>query len=249
MSTCPNCNKQLEEGVKICDACGTEIAEAVETGERDNIQANAVFEPVTESFEAEAEPVAKSNLPKLPFELNKKILAFGAAALAIILVLAIVVSALFTGGEPNYALYMKEGELMYYGMSGDPWQVSDDMDGNSSALNLVSKDGKKIFFIQDGDLYVRNVESKKDAEKLGTEVESYMISEDGKRVLFETEDGNIYTHNLKERKKIDSEIDSVVGFSKDLKKVIYTKDAGSEDNENAKDIYLYNGKEPVKLES
>ncbi len=258
MFVCPNCNKQFEENAKFCDACGTALAEVAETAEPVEAAEATETAEVTEEVEAvavETEEAAeikvtpKFNLPKLPFELDKKVLGIGAAAIAVIVVLAIIISAIFTGGEPNYSLYMKDGELMYYGMSGKPWQVSDDME-SSGYLNLVSKDGDKIFFQQDGDLYYRNVKSKKDAEKLCTEVDFYMITEDGKRVIIMTDDGDLYIHNLKERTKIDSEIENLVGYSENFKKIVYLKDRTENDEgETEYDLYMYNGKKTVKLES
>ena len=99
MSTCPNCNKQFDDGVKFCDACGTAIPEAPVAAPEAPVVAPAA--PVEEKTEGVKLPFDLDK--KLPFELNKKLLAVGAVALAAFLVLAIIISSVFTAA-PSFIL-------------------------------------------------------------------------------------------------------------------------------------------------
>ncbi len=265
MSTCPNCNKQFDDGVKFCDACGTAIPEAAPAAapEAPVAAPEAPVAPVV----APAAPVEEKNegvkLPfeldkKLPFELNKKLLAIGAAALAAIVVLAIIISSVFTAA-PSFVLYSKDSDIVYYDGSGKPWAAileTDKADNGADAdMVILSDDGNKMFFIQGGTLYYREVESKKDAVKLAANVASYIIDSKGKNVVYLSE-GSLYRHNLKDKTKLDSDVDSISWVSEDLKKVIYTKSEEievTEDEETntktVRDIYLCKGKKSEKLET
>ncbi len=242
MSFCPNCNKQFEDGVKFCDVCGTAIPEAA---------APAAVEA----------PVAAPEAPafKLPFELNKKVLAIGGAVLAAILVIAIIISSVFTA-VPSYFLYSKDGDIAYYDGSGKPWVAIEETNKEGQDFGgdaLLSADGKKIFFTQGGTLYYRAVESKKEAVKLASNVGAFIINEKGSAVVYMS-DGSLYRHNLKDKTKIDSDVDSLSGVTKDLKKILYTKietieekdeDGNVIDESRVSDIYLATGNKTEKLET
>ena len=254
MSTCPNCNKQFDDGVKFCDACGTAIPEAPVAAPEAPVVAPAA--PVEEKTEGVKLPFDLDK--KLPFELNKKLLAIGAVALAAILVLAIIISSVFTAA-PSAILYSKDADIVYYDGSGKPWAAVLETDkadnGADAGMVILSNDGDKMFFIQGGTLYYRAVESKKDAVKLAANVESYIIDSNGKNVVYLSEN-SLYRHNLKDKTKLDSDVDSISWVSEDLKKIIYTKSEEIEVTENeetptktVRDIYLCKGKKTEKLES
>ncbi len=244
MSNCPNCNKQFEDGVKFCDVCGTALAAAPAP------EAAPVAAP-------EAAPAFK--LPfELPFGLNKKTLGIGGAVLAAILVIAIIISSVFTA-TPSYFLYSKDGDVVYYDGSGKPWVAVEETDkpDNGFGSALLSADGKKIFYTQGGTLYYREVESKKEAVKLASNVGTFIINEKGSAVVYMSE-SSLYRHNLKDKTKIDSDVAGLSAITKDLKKVIYTKvetveekdeDGNVTGEKDVKDIYLATGKKTEKLET
>ncbi len=260
MSVCPNCGKHFEDSENFCGACGAkleemskaaqveQVSEVTEAAQaKEGAQTEAAFEAV-EQVENETE--TELTLPKRRFGVNKKLIGFGVAALAIIICLAIGVSTLFTDSAPNYSLYIKDGELLYYGMQGEPWQVADDMYSAYGYFNLVSNDRDKIFFQQDGDLYYREINSKNEPTELGTHVSSYTVSRDGKRVAFKNTESSLYIHDFKERTKIDSEVSSIIGCSENLNKIVYTKNYIQNCLGDIKfDLYLYDGKETVRLET
>ncbi len=276
MITCPKCNKELADGTKFCDACGEQIPEAVfcpncgtqttsDTAFCPNCGTtlNAEATPATEAPVAEAAAPAfaipKVQLPKLPFNLTKKLIAMVCSGVALVVVVAILFSTIFTGGNGNFALYIKEKELFYSGLSGKPFQVTTDlvdMDGVSNGMiasNLddlvdtqISKDGKTIFFMDKYDgsgatLYVRTINKpKKEAVKIDSNVTSYQITPSGKLVTYK-KDGNLYQHNLKDKEKIASDVSDFC-VSEDGKKLFFTDDEG--------DLYFkQKGKDKEKLDS
>ena len=238
MSFCPNCNKQFEDGVKFCDACGTALVEA------------AAPAPA-------AEPVAPAEAPafKLPFQLNKKLLTIGAAALAAILVIAIVVSALFTP-VANYVLYAKDDKVMYYDGSGKPWVAVEDIeDKGLYGIPVTTADGKRMYFIQDGDLFYRDVESKKEAVKIHSKVDDFIINENGTALIY-LRSGKLYRSNgKKEGEEIAKDVTDVFAVSKDLKKVLYgtleeeeiVEDGETVDTKDAYEVFLCTGKKSIKV--
>lgn len=239
MSVCPNCNKQFEENARFCDACGTELTDAVETDAAET------------AVQTEAVPAPKLHLPKSYITPNKKVLSLG-AAISIIVVIAIIISALFTGAEPNCSLYMKDGELMYYGMRGEPQQITQDTEGiGISFLPVVFHRRNKMFYLINEELFFREINSKKEAKTLATGVQFYTTDKGYKKVLILTKEKELYIHDLKESIKIDSVISGqTVEYSNDLKKIIYIKQStNSANTDNKFDLYMYNGKESVLIES
>lgn len=234
MSFCPNCNKQFEDGVKFCDVCGTALAEAA---------------PVA----PEVAPAAPAF--KLPFELNKKFIAIGAAALAAILVIAIVVSALFTPVH-SYVLYAKEDEMWYYDGSGKPWRVAEDTEDKYFEDDYVvtTANGKRMYFIQDGDLYYRDVESKKEAVKIHSKVDNFIINEDGTELVYVRNEKLYRSNGKKEGEEIADDVSYMTAFTKDLKKILYVTCEEKEIEENGEvrteevyDVFLCTGKKTMEV--
>lgn len=267
MITCPNCNKEHEDGTKFCDNCGKQFAETIfcqNCGEQTSTEF-AFCQKCGASLSEETEFVnetekKKFKLPK--FNIPKKLIAIGSACVAVVLVAAIVLSALFTGGaENNFVLYIKDKELFYTGIDKiKPFQLTQKLDDSGSmnneelfeAANILgvyihmTKDGKTIFYAdkisESATIYCRSV-NKPDQEpiKIDSEILTYSVSESGKLVTYLREDGSLYQHNLKDKEKIDSEVSSFV-VSSDGKKIGYLKEDGG--------MYLKNaGKDKEKLDS
>lgn len=179
MLTCPNCNKELSEGTKFCDGCGTPIVQqSVEQSAEQFVCSNcgkAFDAPVAFCDSCGATLVAQpAEAPKEKKKLPKKALLFGgigAAAVALIAIVVVVIS-LFAGGskENNFALYLKDEEIFFNELkkNSEAWQVtsrlvdtndvtSEDLAESGYAmayLTYISEDGKYIFFpdkIGDGD--------------------------------------------------------------------------------------------------
>ncbi len=241
MIICPKCNKQLEDGSMFCDACG------------EKLEVQAAPAPQQEVYAA---------APKAPLDI-KKIAVIAGAAVAVVLLLILVGSLLF-GGAPDYAMYIKDGELVYSNYK-KPFEVTEDLAdgiGNSELASsayaigyytYLTEDGKKLFYLDEkgsgnsgGVLMVRNVaKPKSEPTKLDSDVRHFMVNENGNLVTYIKYDsdgsGTLYTHNLKEKTKIKSDVTSFVA-SLDGKTVIYeTTDS---------DLYLKKGnKEADKIAS
>ena len=249
MSMCPNCNKELNEGITVCDGCGTEIVE------------ESVSAPAVESLVPEdpvVEPVKEKKLPKMALILG----GIGAAAIAVVVLLIIAISALSGGGKSaeNYALYLKDSEIFFSDLKkdGEAWQLTnrlvdtDDMDEEDMveagyALGMytyLSEDGKYIFFpdkIGDEDegfnLYYRETNSESEAIKIDSDVRMYTVNTSAKIVTYiKGEEGNLYQYKLRDdsKDKVASELSDFYVTDK-ADKIVYLNTEGG--------LYLKHGEE------
>ncbi len=241
MIKCPQCNKDLEDGAKFCDECGTSVeTQAAPTEVIEQVAEPVAEAPVEVSAEAEA-PVADFAAPKKKFNISKKLIALGAAGVALIVVVAILLVTIFGGGKNNYALYLKDGEMYFMDISDrEPFQVTDrlfdydisdsrfaGMGSNLSYYAQLSKDGDTIFFIDKIDssesfnLYYRPVgDPDEEPVKLASDVKDYILHESGDLVTYQNKDGDLYQHDLEDKNKIESEVSRFVA-SKDGSTFIY----------------------------
>ena len=271
MSTCPNCNKQLEDGTKFCDSCGNQIIETIfcqncgkETSTEFAFCQNCGASLSDETIVSKHNQKKKFALPKLPFKLSKKLIAIGSACIALVLVLVIVLSILLSGGghNNNFALYIKDGEMYFTNISKiEPWQVTtrlvedDSIVKDSFVYTLgnythLSKDGKILFYVdkytKDSDgvsLFYRYVNKpEQEPVKIDSDITSYAVSQNGKLITYlKGDEGALYQHNLTDKEKIASEVSSFI-VSDDGKKIGYLN---KEDG-----MYLkYAGKDKEKLDS
>ena len=240
---CPNCQSQLADDATFCGTCGAPVPqqEPAAPGKKEN--------PIVEFVK------------KIP----RKYLKLGGIAAAAILVLVLVIS-LFSGSkQPDYFLYLKDGEMFGVGLNGSkPWEItsklakdisnnelSNEVDSISWRITL-SADGKRIFYPDKFEgyiggsfsLYYRNVNKpKQDPVKVASDVTDYRINEDGSIVIFENYDGDLYRYNVRkdEKEKISKDVRSY-RTSEDLDEILLLTNDG--------DLYRQSGsKEKVKLES
>lgn len=247
---CPECGAPMAASDSFCENCGAKVEPAATTKN----WFSGFLGKVNAGLTAIGQ---KINVPA-------KYLKLGLAAIALILVVAIVVS-IFSGlgAKNNYALYIKDGELFYAEMpKGKPVEVSED--GGSYSARL-SKDGKNLFYLDDYDsddgtytLFYRNV-TKKNAEpvKLDSGIRSgnWTLSENGKTVVYIKND-NLFTHNLKKNNKIASDVEDFY-CSADCKTIWYIADyeeieVEDEDGytyyEDSYTLYKYSGKKAAKVD-
>jgi len=239
MIICPKCNKQLEDGTLFCDACGENLA--------------AANQPAPEAAPA---PEAKKTLD------IKKLAVLGVAAVAIIALVIFLGSLIFGGGEPNYALYIKDGEMQFTTFGKSSLEVTDNLfEGVGNAelsqmasqigyYNHLTKDGNKLFYIDKADqsgftLYVRNPNKPKEEPiKIDTGISQYLVNEKGTLVTYlkyVDGEGVLYQHDLKDKTKIKGEVDSFVA-TLDGKKILFQIEDGS--------IFVKDGsKDPEKVVS
>lgn len=267
MAICPKCNKEVREGSKFCRECGAALEPVVAESVSEEVtvaeevlaeEALPVEEtPVEQQSEQPEKPKNKFKaalaavLAKLPIDFRKKKVkiwtAVIAAVLVVVMVLSIVLSVL---GRNNYVLYLKEGELMFSGLSNiKPFQVTDDSTTASAAYyTRISKNEKTIFYLDDveggvGKLYYRELNKpKKDAEKIDSDVSHFMVNEQGNRVTYYKE-GKLYQHNLKDREKLASDVKAGNwAVSEDGKNVIWL-------NQDGKAYFLKVGSKKEKIDS
>lgn len=247
---CPECGAPMAANDSFCENCGAKVEPAAAAKNR--------FAGLLGKADAGLTAVSKKiNVPA-------KYLKLGLAAVALILVVAIVVS-IFSGlsAKNNYALYIKDGELYYAEMpKGKPVEVSED--GGSYSARL-SKNGKNLFYLDDYDsddstytLFYRNItKEKSEPVKLDSGIKSYnwTLSENGKTVVYIKND-NLYTHNLKENKKIASDVEDFY-CSADCKTIWYLADYEENEEEDedgyityevSYTLYKYNGKDSTEVD-
>ncbi len=244
---CEQCGAKNDRANAFCESCGARLNKPETPAEKKS------------AFDLKAIPaiLEKKGIPM-------KWVKLGGSALALILVVSIVLSLLGGHNEPNYALYLKDDEMFYSEISNwKPMQVTEDLTdgediGNSELANAASKlgifavmseDGKTLFYADKaGDgatLYYRSVaNAKKTPIKLAEDVSHYMVSKNGKMVVYLTEDGDLYQHNLKEKNKIDRDV-SAFYASEDGKNIVYT----IRDDDETNVYYKKGGKDKEKLVS
>ncbi len=289
MIICPNCNKQLEDGVRFCDGCGSPVQAAPAPQPQPAWEAPAPQPAPQAAWEAPVQPPQYQEYVPTPQEpakekkpINKKFLMIGAIAVAAVALIILVISLFGGSKHPDYALYVKDGELQFSKLSGKAKEMTNDYSSkNTNVGATLSQDGKKLFYFdkEEGYLYVRDVSGSKDPVKIdegvteyvvndaanlvtyikqdGTEsilcqhdlkerkkissdnVTDFVVTRDGKKIVFLTADGDLYPVTKKEKgEKISSEVDSIEKVNKDLSKIYYTKNDS---------LYLKNGKKNDKI--
>lgn len=269
MLTCPKCGKELQDGTKFCDNCGTQIFETIFCPNC-GAQTSTEFkfcQKCGASIEEEAPAPAQEEKAQKPNPVKavpKKTLMLGAVGVVAVLAIILVVS-MFTGGgsKGNYGLYLKDSEIFYSDFSGDPMELTSRLTQSFSGSSLssyagqladyiaFSENGKRVFFPDRLDnssggitLYYRNLNKPdEEATKIDSDVVMYAINAAGDKVVYlKGQDHSVlYIHDLTDKEKIASD---VVYFyvNDDCKKVSYRTE------ENG--YYVWNqGKDSVKLAS
>lgn len=252
MTTCPNCNKEIADGTKFCEDCGTQIPETVfcPTCEK---QTAAGADFCEECAAAMNQPAAEQpeQTPKKTKKFPKKALLFTGIGIIAVAVLVFIISAI--SGEKkmpknNYALYVKDQEIYFSDLkkSHEPLEVTSKLfDSNIDNESIVgeaydllhevvlSDDGKYLFFpdkINDDEngfnLYFRDVtKPKKDAIKIASDVRGYIVNDSATLVTYMNTDSDLYQYNIKkdDKEKIAGNV-SELRISEDAKTVIYIND-------------------------
>lgn len=268
MIVCSKCSKQLEDGSKFCEHCGTPVQETIFCSNCGK-QASTGFAfcencgtPLAGDVKpADKQPVKKSAV-KWPLF----------AGIGVIAVAAVVVLALFLlggkGGIKNYGLYFKDKEIFCTNFSkADPWQltsrflyqVSDDSNEDiaDAAYYIgrfieLSNDGKIMFFpdrIDENDsgftLYYRYMnKQEQEPVKVDSGVVSFTVNEAATTVTYLKDiDNTLYQYDLKTdtKEKIG---EYVYGYlvSDDGRKLCHINSEGN--------VYIkHHGKDKEKIDS
>ena len=273
---CPNCGEKNDPQFAFCQKCGSAL-NAAAPAPVETPAAPAVVPPVAPAAAAPvpppvAPPVAPAaaapkasadivaQLKAVWAKLPKKLVAIVAGVMALVLILICI---LVPGGSKNKPglVYMKDKEISFtYLNKVKPFEATSNLDDSDDDLLYYvqfSEDGKRMFYpdkIDDGfSLYYRDLNkdnTKADAAvKLASNVNSYSISKDGKRVFYmKGSERNLYYHNLKDSEKIASDVTSF--YINDTGKILLY--VSNDDEEESGSLYrqeIGSKKEATKIDS
>ncbi len=253
MIYCPKCSNELADSAKFCNKCGSKIeaqnantpAAAQQTAEAFTAPAaeNNGYNPVPDPYAAD--PNAKKN--------TKKFILIGGVVVGVAAIAAIAIALIAGGGKKesksNAALYIRDDQLVYHNLKGDPIELSDDLyddydldaeDAAYYAGDATYISGKSNLVIFPDDMaydyydyeytntlyYVKGVGKDMEPEKLANNVDCYFVTEDEKTVFYLTSDGDLYQSNFAEKDKIDSDVDAFYA-NENGSKLIYMNDEGT----------------------
>ena len=154
-------------------------------------------------------------------------------------------------------------------MSGKPLQITEKFIKNGSEMSddekleiiddaayylHISRNDKTAFFVDNVSstdsytLYYRSLTNKnKEAEIIASNITSYQISDNSKRLVYKTDSDKLYSYDLKESTKIADDV-SRFTLSGDGKTVVYLKKTNDEDYFLEGNLYIKKGdKEPEKI--
>lgn len=229
---CPKCNAPVPGDSAFCPECGAKVEAPVQQAAAPVVPtafcpecgapmaAGAVFCENCGAQTGAAAPAVDAPAAKKPVG---KWLKLGIAAVALIAIVVLVIS-LFGGSKPNFALYRKDDALMYSKLSGKPVEITDE----STSTHWINKDGSKLFYLEDGKLFVRDLKkAKAEPQQLAKGVSGFKINEKGTMVFF-TKDGNLRWCDLKDNgDKIASDVQGYY-VSDDGKTLIYATHSDGE---------------------
>ena len=199
MKQCPVCGKEYEDTMAFCAECGAQLTEAQimfcrNCGEK--IRAGVARCPKCGADLGEKKTAAKKK--KMP----KAALLGGVAVIAAIAIAAGVYGVKQQEGKGEFYYYAKEDGWHYYDankkITGETgFQFTDE-----KKVPLVSSNGKRVFYCEDGNLYYRNLKKKKgEAILVDTNVWQYEINDSGSEVIYIRDDDTLNKSILPKNKK------------------------------------------------
>ncbi len=121
---------------------------------------------------------------------------------------------------------------------------ADDEKLDSDVRRYVLLENGKVVYQSDDTLYLHNL---KDKEEIADDVMRFVISDDEKQILWQSQDGDLYLQDLnlrKDKEKIESKVTNIISTSDNLEYIIYEKEnglyvshGGKEGEKVAKDYY------------
>lgn len=144
----------------------------------------------------------------------------------------------------THVVYEKENTLYIRSLNAkkdDRQKITDDY--QRSTIKLAN-DGKRVLYInEDGDLYVYNV-SKKEKEKIASEVSSFRTNDNCTKLYYVNEDNDIYYYDGKKDTKVVKEISKLLDVEVDKQIILFAKE-----DDGKYTIYMQKGtKDSVKVE-
>ena len=223
MATCPKCGNELPDGAAFCGSCGAQLSGGEAGG------GGASFCPKC----GEAVPAGAEHCPKCGASLQaepekkgfqappKKALMIGGGVVAAIVIVAAAATLMGGGGSAaDYALYLKDDQLVYTNLKEDgDWEITSDLtDGEEatpsdalalSLMVMMSEDGKRVFFPDRGGdaIYYRETgDPEGEATRVDTDMDDYAINTSGTLVTY-LKEGDLYQSDLTDKERIASGVE------------------------------------------
>lgn len=138
--------------------------------------------------------------------------------------------------DDKYIYYVNEDDELYT-YKKESKKIDNDV------TTVLGTADNNIFYSKDDELYVRNMNAKKDKVKVASEIKNQALSEDGSKILYQTEDDDLYIYKVSNKKatKIASDVYDILDGNEDLDKLMYITNDG--------DVYYVSGTKATKLVS
>lgn len=222
MAYCSKCKRDYPENMKFCHECGSPLE--IKSSEEEN----AVAEVASASAEV------KRAKTKLGAQKTVLFLSLITVVVAFAMIVGVLLIVGIAAEKPNYALYVRDGELVYVGVSNrESINLTDSVDSVDGYLITVSRDRQYIIYpgakAYDGgySLYVKSLrDSDKTDVKISSSVLRYEPSDDGRSIVYLEGDGDLYRYDIndEDKSKVSTEV-KYFAVSENFKNVLYiTKD-------------------------
>ena len=226
---CPQCGKEVSSDAGFCKECGKNLAVQQPEVEVPKVEPPTV-EAVKEVEPSPAEPVTppvvapieETPKPSTKF-FSKRNIIIAAVALVIICVILVIPKGSSKSSHDTDLMVYTDNDKVYVLAEGG---TGERIKASTYTTLLMSKDGKIIYSLDDGDLYVK--EGSKEAEKVVSDIKFFTITTDGKTVAYIKDPdsygiGDLYVKSLgKEAVKISSDVGTNVELSPNGQYVSFT---------------------------
>lgn len=146
------------------------------------------------------------------------------------------VSSFGFSDDDKYIYYINTDDELYT-YKKESKKIDNDVD------SVVGTADNNIVYTKEDELYVRNMNGKKDKVKVASDVANKALSEDGSKILYQTTDDDLYIYKVSSKKatKIATDVRSILDANDDLDRIMYSNSDG--------DVYYVKGTKATKLVS
>ena len=167
--------------------------------------------------------------PKKKFNI-RNILIIGICIILVLIIVFVVYSIFFTGSNSNKILVFKnkDNELKYiYNDNTDSILLSKSYEEKVNVKFNSKKD--KLLYLKNQGLYLHNINSKTDSQKIGVDVKKYKFINNNEVIYLDINNNLYIVHSNGEREKLDVDVYNIIISKKNT--LIYNK---------KEEVYLYN---------
>ena len=180
-----------------------------------NVVADPVLKPLKASF------IAKLKT-KFANAKTAKYLKIGGIVIVVI-ALGLIAKNLLKGDEtPKYSLLYvsKDNDLMMVNANTDKTEKITG-DATDTEAIYANQSNRYILYTKEYKLYLLDTKKPEEPTKIAKDVNSFAFSENDKYVYYTNDESDLYIYDMKDSEKIESNVDSVIGTTKD--KILYEK--------------------------